>query len=46
VVDKPIRLEIICNECDMEYIIIYDDENYIKPSFCAACGKSGCLTEL
>lgn len=28
-----------CNECGMEYKIIWDDDNCQKPCKCAGCGK-------
>ncbi|MED4589444.1 MULTISPECIES: hypothetical protein [Priestia] len=29
---------IYCEECDMEYKIIWDDKNFQEPTKCASCG--------
>ncbi|MEH7116071.1 hypothetical protein V7128_01430 [Neobacillus vireti] len=28
-----------CNECGMEYNIIWEDDNFEEPTKCAGCGK-------
>jgi predicted Zn-ribbon and HTH transcriptional regulator len=28
-----------CNECGMEYNIIWEDDNFEEPTRCAGCGK-------
>jgi predicted Zn-ribbon and HTH transcriptional regulator len=28
-----------CNDCNMEYEIIWDNDNFEEPSKCAGCGK-------
>lgn len=30
--------EVVCLECDMEYKVIWDDDKFIEPSKCTACG--------
>ncbi len=28
-----------CNDCDMEYKIIWEDDNFEQPTKCASCGS-------
>lgn len=31
--------KVTCSECNMEYKIIWDSENFVEPSKCAGCGS-------
>ncbi|MFD2442912.1 hypothetical protein ACFSO7_02830 [Bacillus sp. CGMCC 1.16607] len=34
-----------CEDCGMQYLIVWDDENFHEPEFCAGCGSDNDLKE-
>ena len=44
---KPVAnitvIKVYCRGCYMEYEVKYDDDKFIHPSFCVACGSDNDL---
>jgi DNA-directed RNA polymerase subunit RPC12/RpoP len=43
---RMITIKLHCNDCSMEFELKYDDDKYICPSHCVACGSDNDLVEV
>lgn len=40
-----LAIKFYCKDCNMEYEVKYDDDKFIRPTYCAACGSDKDLIE-
>lgn len=40
-----VEIKFYCGDCHMEFEVKYDDDDFVRPSYCVACGSDNDLVE-